>query len=132
MYIEQALMTYLNDQAVLTALLPGGIHFVKARQDTYMPYLCIHKISDVPEHAHDGNANLNEARFQLSAFAETYKEIKDINSALKDALDHFTGVMGGDGGCYISRCFLDSESDNYEDSTELFYSPVDYLIQYSE
>lgn len=130
MLIEQALMTQLKATAGLTSLVNERIYFVKAPQNVKNPYLVIQKISAVQAHTHDGNANLSEARIQLSAFADTYKEVKDINAQIKSALDNFIGTMGGTGGVYVGSCFLDNETDLSEN--DLFYSPVDYLITYSE
>jgi hypothetical protein len=132
MFIEQAIMHQLKNTAAITALVPGGIHFVKAPQDTMNPYIAIQKVSDVPSHTHQGNAGLNNCRYQISCYAQTYATCKSITAAILAGLDSYAGIMGGTGGVYIGMCFLDNETDiGWDEDLRLFGVAVDYLISYT-
>lgn len=131
MLIEQALEKELASSTALTALVGQNIFYVRAPQDVKAPYIIIQKISTLPDHAHDGIANIADSRFQITCFGETYKEVKDINIIIDGVLQNFVGLLSGAGGVYVGRCFKDGEIDLWEDAVGLFNSPLDYLIQHN-
>jgi len=132
MLIEQALMTFLNAQSGITDLVSTRIYFRKAPQDVAKPYLVLFKVSGIREHSHDGSSHLAHPRFQLSAFATTYSEAKEIIAAVQAALQAYSGTMGGDGGVYVNGCFYEDESDFFETETSLYHVSADYIIWHSE
>jgi len=131
MLIEQALKTYLEDQAGLTALLGDGkLYYGTAPQKVVAPYLVLTKISSVRLHSHSGNSHLARSRIQLSIFAETYTECKGIAVQLQTALQGKTGTVGDSPGVEIGSCLYDDETDGFDPGTGFHAVTVDYLIQH--
>lgn len=133
MLIEQALMTFLLAQSGITALVGDRIHYARAPQDVASPYLVISKISGLREHSHDGSAHLASPRFQFSAFAETYGAAKVVITAVQEALQGYSGTMGGDDGVFVGGAFYEDENDlDPGDGSGLFGVAADYIIWHSE
>jgi hypothetical protein len=133
MYIEQALKTYLEAQAGLTALLGDGkIYYVTAPQQVTAPYLLMTKISSVRMHSHSGSSHLAKSRFQFTIYGAEgdggYKSCKDIAAQLKTALQGKTGNIGDSPGVDIGSCLYDDETDGYDNG--FLTLSVDYLIQH--
>ena len=127
--IESALMTKLNAIAGVTALVSTKIYFVKAPQDVTAPYLVIQKISAPRSHSYEGADGLVTSRWQFTAFATTYKSVKDIGDAIRAGLDGFTGLFGA---VRVGYCLYDNETDLYDDDARLYGLAADYLINYTE
>jgi len=133
MYIEQALFSKLDGTSAITALVGHRIEYIRARQDVKSPYIVFQKISDIPKaKTLDGASPLQEARFQISVFASSYKTCKDIADAIQTAIDGFKGTMGGTGGVSVGDCAHDNDNDlPYDEPTQLFGIEADYLIIYT-
>ena len=122
-------MTFLLAQTGITALVGDRIHFVQAPQDVAPPYLVFQKISDPPQHSHDGPLGLSNPRFQFSAFAETYSAAKQVVAAVQAVLDGYKGIMGD---LYIGGAFRDDENDLERGTDGLFGVAADYIIWHRE
>lgn len=132
MHIEQALKRHMEAQGDLTALVGERIYYVRAPQDVDTPYLVFFKVTALRPHSHEGGSGLAYSRFQLSCFANSYYEAKQMAWALQAALQGFSGTMGGAEGTEIGGCFYDNEQDNYEPEMRLYHIAVDYLIWHRE
>lgn len=132
MLIEQALMTYLLAQSGITALVSTRIHFARAPQDVANPYIIVIKIDAPREHSHDGSSQLAHPRFQLSIFASTYSQAKNIAAAVQAALQGYSGTMGGAGGVAVGNVLYEDENDLYEEETRLFHVACDYIIWHED
>lgn len=128
MYIEQAILTELGNAAALVTLVSTRIYYVKAPQDVATPYIILTKISSVREHSHDGSSHLAKSRFQLSIFAETYKEVKDIAVQIQAALQAKSGNVGDSPYVAVGSIFYEDETDMYETDTGLYHTAVDYMV----
>jgi len=127
--IEEGLMTYLLAQSGITAYVSDRISPAMADQDVETPYIIVTKVSGAREHSHDGSSHLAHPRFQLSIFAETYKECKDIAAAVQSALQGYAGAMGSE---TVQNVIYRNEVDDYEDETGLYGVKVDYDIWHVE
>lgn len=132
MQIEQAILNELLDDSTVTDLVGRKLYYVTAPQDVVAPYVVFFKVSGPRVYSHDGASQLANPRFQFSCFATTYYEAKQIVEAIRDALEAFSGTMGGDSGTEVGSCFLVNETDIYEADTRLFHIAVDYLIWHEE
>ncbi len=133
MLIETAALLELKNTSAVTALVSSRIYYVKAPQDVTAPYAVISKISALPFYAHDGPAGLAISRLQISIFATTYAAIQSISTAIRAALECFTGTMGGVGGVYVGVVFFDNETDlPFDDEQKLYGVADDYRLIYNE
>jgi hypothetical protein len=128
MYIEQALLTELGNAAALVALVGTRIYYVRAPQDVTKPYIILTKISSVRNHAHDGSSHLAVSRFQLSIFATTYKETKDIAAQVQAALQAKSGNIGDSPYVETGSILYEDETDMFESDTGLYHCAVDYMV----
>ena len=132
MLIEQALLTQLKTDSAIAALVGTRIYYVISPQDVQKPYIVISKISAVRVSSHDGSSGLANPRFQISCFALTYKEVKDIAVAVQAELEGYTGTMGGAGGVAVNGCFYENETDLYEEENKLFHLALDFTLWHQE
>lgn len=132
MLIEQAILNELAGTAGLTAIVGQRIYYVKAPQDVTVPYVVLFKVSGVREHSHDGASGLGNPRFQVSCFAETYYQAKQIAQQVQSALQGFSGTMGGEGGTPVGASFYANEMDIYEEATKLYHVALDFMLWHSE
>jgi len=130
--IEQAILTELLGQSGLTDLIGERIYYVKAPQDVDTPYIVFFKVSAPREHSHDGASGLAHPRFQLSIFATTYYEAKQIAEQVQTALQAYSGTMGGAGGVEVGASFYENETDIWEEGQKLYHIAADYLIWHEE
>ncbi len=127
--IEQAIRDTLVADSDVTALVGSRVHFAQAPQDVASPYIVLTKISGVRDHAHDGATGLAHARIQLSAFATTYYEAKQIVQAAQDVLQAYSGLMGT---VQVDSCLYENETDMFETDTRLYHVTSDYVIWHEE
>jgi hypothetical protein len=88
------------------------------------------KVSGTPLYAHDGDARLPSARFQIDIWASSYSSLKAVRAELETALSGFRGTMGGVGGVVVGSAFLVGEQDDYEPETSRYREMLDFIIQY--
>lgn len=132
MLIEQGILNELVGTAGLTAIVGQRIYYVRAPQDVTLPYVVFFKVSGVREHSHEGASGLANPRFQISCFAETYYEAKQIAQQVQSALQGFSGTMGGDDGVSVNGSFYVNETDIYEEGTKLYHVALDFILWHSE
>ena len=132
MLIEEALMTFLLSKTTITAYVGQRIHFVQAPQAVARPYIVVSKVDAPREHSHDGSSQLAHPRFQLSIFAPTYGEAKNIAAAVQAQLQGYTGTMGGEGGVAVQNTIYEDENDFYEEDSGLFHVACDYIIWHED
>lgn len=132
MLIETAIQSALSADAGVAALVGDRIYYTRAIQDTAKPYIVFSKVGGVRMHTHQGAAGLVHARFQFSAFAETYIAAKNVQVEVQDVLQGFQGTLGGAGGVEVYTCHYENEIDFYEDDTRLYHVAADYMFWYSE
>jgi len=67
-------------------------------------------------------------RVQVSCWASTYSAAKDVAEQVRDALQSYSGTMGGAGGVTVLDANCVSEMDIYEDEAKVYHVPVDVMI----
>jgi len=130
--IEYALKTALVENATVNGYVVGRVFYNIAPQDVATPYIVFSRVSGPREYSHDGATGLYRARFQFSAFAESYYEAKSIAVAIQGVLSGASGQLVADPNDTIGASFLDNELDLYEEDTKLHHIAVDYLVWVNE
>lgn len=66
------------------------------------------------EHDYDlpGNRQLDRKRYEFQCLSEDYDQAHELMEAVIAALNHFRGVMGGDGGVTVKSCILQDARDD--------------------
>lgn len=120
----------LRDHLVANVLIVGGrVHPVLLPQNPTYPALTYQLISDPREHSLEGVDGLVEARYQLTAWALLYADVRSTTEAVRVALDGFSGTWGA---YEVSRAMNVGGVDLYDPDVEVHHTAVDYLIRYSE
>ena len=71
-------------------------------------------------------------RFQINNFAPDYAQAKQMAGLTLQALDGYSGWMGGSGGILVEAAIYQEMSDLYEPDTKLYNVMIDFVILYHE
>lgn len=119
MSIEVDLVNVLKADVSIAAVVGARIYPEIAPQDPTYPLIIFHVISTVPVNSMDGHNNLDNVRVQINPWATTYKQAKQIELLVRNAMNN-TNV-------FKSTC-IDARGLQYEPETKLYAMSSDYSI----
>lgn len=136
MAFEDDLTTYLESKTALTDLLgsgASGFYPQVAPQGVATPYMIYARISGTQGHHMTAADGLQQSRYQFDAYG-TYKQVKAIQDALRQAMDGFRGLFST---VRVQACHLMDIRDLYEEPDDgqqfgLHRVSMDFYIAYSE
>ena len=120
MNAKQALYDRLRTYAGLTALVGDRIFPANAGQGISTPYITYQKISPGRQYAMGGYVGMQKTRFQISCFADLPEDNELVAEQVIAALESWPNVA----------VYQDGEGDAYEQSTEKYHIPLDFIIWY--
>lgn len=126
--IKFSLVAFLKANAGVSALVGSRVYPRRLPNQTVLPALALHQISEFRTTAHSGEVLLTVTRIQIDVRAKTDFEVETIKKAITDELHCFVGAMGGD---YVKSCFLEEGGDLFdEEMIELddFGGSLDFII----
>lgn len=132
--IEDAVYQRLKDDATVGPLVTTGstirIHHVLIPQQPTFPALSISRVSTGGrELTHTGTNQSAEPVFQISCWAETVKQAKQLARAVVRCLHGWSGTQGGE---KIYRASVINETDLFDTDIEIFQVAVDVEIAHRE
>lgn len=123
--IEDALHTVLTGSAAIAALVSTRIGYWQIADETSSPYIVYFEAGDEPLEAIDHR----RSRWQVSCWAETPQEAKNVARAVRDLLHTYIGVVGST----TIRASAEASTDLYRDpETELWNAAVDVFLIHTE
>lgn len=128
MTLEEALVSHLEVDAGVSALVGTRIYPLVVPQDADLPAIAYQRISGPREYALDGHTGAARARVQVTSVAESYSGAKALSVAVRAAMRSFRGV----GDLRVEAVFEENEVDSWQDR---FNAPVvmqDFMIRYQE
>ena len=128
MTLEEALVTKLNAESGVTALIGTRFYPNVIPAGATLTAAAYQRISTDPIIAHDGPTGLATARIQISVQAVKYADAKAAARAIRIALN---GVNGTWGTVEIQRSALDNENDT-DELVDASVVRQDYQIMYKE
>ena len=128
MTLEEALFSYLKSFSGLAALVGTRLYPSLMPQNVKLPAVSFQRISTIEEYHLGGSANLVHPLFQFSCWAQKYSEAKAVAAQIRQALNVYTGTMGGVDGVEIYGSFRENELDFYDAAAGLYHVPVDFRI----
>lgn len=135
MRAEKALYYILSHDSGVLALVGGGTGRIFSGllpQNKAWPAISMHLISATrrpPIRAGIGQS-LVDARVQVTAYAQTYPDVKALNEAVRLALDRISGTYAG---TVVVVSLLDLEGpDDYDADNQIFYQPQDFMVTHYE
>jgi hypothetical protein len=118
MTIEQSYFEFLSENITV----PG--YYVKFPDNVSFPSWRLQRIRGSPTVSHDGDTGMETALLQVSCFAKTYKEVKELAESIKAVCSGYSGLMGS----IPARIFIKNETDLYEPDAKLFHVALDMEI----
>lgn len=110
--LYQHLTTFPNLEGV-------KVYAVNAPNGIKPKYIVYEQVSGGRQYTHDGYAGLKRPRVQISCYAKTYEDAKDLATKVTVAMEN-----------WVYTVFQSGESDAFEENTGLYNVPVDFLIWY--
>lgn len=96
------LVTLLTGDATVRtevgAAAKGGgykIYPIVAEQDEQKPYVTLRRISGFPNFGKNEPSDKDQLRFNIAAYADTYKKCLDILAACRAVLENYKGTSSG-------------------------------------
>ena len=122
MDIEKALELHLKKYPALKAIHKENVCSGIAPECWKAPYQTFYIISN-----HPGNRRLGvpSPRIQINNYSLNYGQARQLYDLTVQALDGFTGLMGGDGGVKVEHGFDEDYNYNYQSETKLHNCMVD-------
>ena len=111
-----------------TALGPR-IYPLTAPPEAARPFAVMTRVSTVRDQALDGPGGLARARLQLDIYAATVLQARSISTAVRAALDGFSGAASG---VTIHRIALDGEQEQFDAPGDLYRTILDLLVWFAE
>jgi len=128
MTIEEAVYTYLLGKTDITDIVSTRIYPVVLPQGTELPALTYMQVSNPVHH----DVDIAYPRMQISSWAEDYGDAKSLFYAVKEIMQRYKGVMGGESGVKVSQVIFLNSFDSYSQATGVWHIPSDYKIIYRE
>lgn len=129
MNIEDGLYKYLCADAGVSAIVSSRVYPLVMPQKTTLPATTYQTTALKPDRNLAGNTGRMTATIRINAWAETYTEAKNLAEALRTALNDYSGAMGSD---TIQRSGVESETDGWDEETELYRVSMQITIIYYE
>ena len=124
---EQALVMHLLNDSALTALVGDRVFPLAIPQDEQVPAIVYQKISAPRTLSVSGDSSANSTRMQLSCYAETFGQAKQIAQVLYNSVDVFRGQLGG----RVKAAVLMADSrDDYEPDTGRYRCDIDFFVMH--
>jgi hypothetical protein len=125
--IDDAIYERLCADTGLAALVSTRIYPDQVPQDITWPAIIFHQVSEAASYGHDGDSNLDMARFQFDCYGSTNASARAIKSALRACLSgkRFEGT-----GARVTSCQLDNSLSGYEPAFKAWRYIQDYIFQY--
>lgn len=116
--VESKIFSHLSTTTAITITksISTRIYPSVVPDETKYPCISYSRVSDVREYHLSGYANLENPRIQIDVWAETYKESKDISSAIHTAMQTAPDF----------KAILIDDSDMYEPDALLYRVSMDF------
>lgn len=106
--IRQKLLSY----PPLAALIASRVYPVTYPQDSTLPVVVYQQSTKAPEYHHGGEANFAESRYQISAFAATMTQARDIAGKIRLALIPWISAQARiDQDLTVGAVFLENQTE---------------------
>ena len=126
---EVAVVAILKADAAVNALIDERVYPLELRQGTQFPAISYQRISTQRDSNMGVDTGVVIARVQVNSYAERYGEAKELNDAVRAALQRYRGTIAG---VEILDSFIDNEFDYRSEAADMYGVLTDYQIHYRE
>ena len=125
--IETVLYEKLRDDSGVAALVSGRAFPAPAPQDARFPCVTFARVSLQSFSAFSADASVEKGRFQIDAWAKSYREAASLREAIKTALQRWRDASSSP---VVHDCFIISVVDLYESDAKIHRHAVDIELVY--
>lgn len=130
MSAEKAVNNILTNDAPVTGVVSSRIYPVKLPQDPTYPALTYFGVSALRHSVMGNDTGIVERRVQVSAWAETYPDAKDLVNKVRNALQRVRGTYNG---VEVLDIFLENDGPEiWEDQVNVYQHISDFNVIYRE
>jgi len=126
MSIENDLFYYLSHYTALKNIVGYGIYPVMAPLIATVPYIVYFKVSGSRQYTHQGYNGIQNPRYQISVYDDSYLDAKNTAEIVKLALEAWSGSN------HIQNIQIENDLDLIDEETKLYHVVVDFFITYGE
>ena len=123
--VQQALMALLRADAEVAAAVGTRVYPFPLRQTPTLPDITMQLISE----PHDQLLGVGNPRWQLTPWAKTTLEARQVAQLIDNCLQRYKGTSEG---VEIISCHYQGKRDLYDPETGLYLCPVDIKLKYWE
>ena len=95
-------------------------------EDVTLPALVYQQLTGPRDYTHSGEGTPHRTRWQVTAWAATYEEAKELAAEVVAALSAWTEMS--ETHVTDAVAFVANETDLYDPAAQLYYVPVDVTI----
>lgn len=124
MGLESSLHKIIIDAPSFGALAGTRLYPVLLPEDATLPAATYQRISTTREYATTGPVALNRVRIQLDCWADTYAEVKQLQTAILAILEDRSTYASAN----IDSITLITATDGYEQDARLYRVSMDFYV----
>lgn len=98
-------------------LANGNVYPIVLPDTSSLPAIVYQRISSLPVNSLDGDSDLDSVRIQISVWANTYNEVKELSSVVRITLNDS-----------VLKLVTENDTDDYEPETKRFRVLTDYVV----
>jgi hypothetical protein len=128
MNAEMVFRELVMEDVALRAAISGELYAVLLPQPAVLPAAVYEKVSgyELPPISASLGQNIHRARIQLTIYAKTYREVKDIHHMAYEVLKYRSGTIAG---VRVVSVLPDDEGvDSYQPDLLQYSASRDYMI----
>lgn len=129
-FVSEGLVNLMKNDAGLSAVISGRVYPLALPDNCVFPAITFSLVDSPKTRSHSSKVNLSRPRYQFDCWAKSYGEIEQMNLALNNLFEGFTGMVGQSHKSGGSFNVL--EADAYEADTGLFHRIVDFQVWIKE
>ena len=114
--ISKAIYYILSNDATVAGLLGTKIYPEKTPETTTEPF-CIYSYYENPTNTKDGVSVLDVVDIFISHFASSFETGENIQAAIRNALDRYTGTVQGND---IDEIWFIDKDNQFDEDAELY------------
>ena len=113
MSVGKAIFDILSNDAPIGAIIGDRIYPSRVPYNGSFPAVAYHIVSTNPNGTKNGISTYDYVTVQISAYAEKYTDVKDLEDLIRRAFDYNSGTYAG---VVIDKSFFQGAIDLHDDS----------------
>lgn len=125
--IDEAIRSILVNDATVKAITTRCYPLTIPPRPAYPLMLYMDVSGSVDNHLRS-DSGMAHRRYQIEAWAESYAEVKTLATAMRSALNQYSGTVGT---VVVGSIIVENEHETYESEIKVYRAIKDYMIWYN-